>query len=213
MVTLVHFCSSGSMNSNLFQHLFDFEKTWRLQTVFTTAVNLLPGVNFWLSLLLRFGNLYFHLQAIIHKSKFQQGLTFCKFWFLWEMFPCLHVSCLQKEYKTCLYSQGHGVSAHDRMVIPCKLFYLISGWNLHNVSIRVQCEAPLIKLLSCQPSRERMCFLVADDYLCLWNRGNLSHSVSAHVKCKIMWAGKDVRRSLFHPSAQRRVNIWDQTGL
>lgn len=213
MVTLVPFCSSGSLNSNLFCHLFGFEKTWKLQTLFTTAVNLLPGVNFWLSPLLIFGGLYFHLQVIIHKSKFQQGLAFCKFWFLQKL--SLGSMFLTMMAKACLYSQGHCVSVCDRMVMSCKVFYFTSGSNLHNLSIRAQCEAPLIKYLSCQPGRERGCACwqqMTPSYW--WNCGNLSHyfCIWSH-KCKTIQAGKDIRRSLFHPSAQRRVNIWGQIGL
>lgn len=122
MVTFVHFCSSGSLKSNLFRHLFGFEKICRLQTVFTTAVHLLPGMNFC------------------------QRLSLASVFLVHRMMT-----------KVCLYSQGHGVPVHDRMVLPCKLFYFISEWNFPNMSIRARCEAHLIKHLSCQPGRERGC--------------------------------------------------------
>lgn len=149
MVTLGHFHSSGSLKSNLFRCLFGFEKIWNLRTVFTAVVNLLPGVNFWVSLLLRFGGLYFCLQVIIHNSKFQQSLTFCKFLFL-QNFSLASMFLIHRIMtKVYLNSHGHRESVHDGMVMCWKLFNFIAGWNLHNVSIRAWCEAPLIKYFSC----------------------------------------------------------------
>lgn len=153
MVTLGHFRSSDSLNSNMFHSLFGFEKTWKLQTVFTTAVNLLPGVNFWLSPLPRFGGLYFHLQVLIHSSKFQLGKSdFLQALISSEIFPFFHV-VHRMMTKVCLYSHGHCESVHERMVMSWKVFNFIARWNLHNVSIRAWCEAPLVKYLSCQPGR------------------------------------------------------------
>lgn len=46
MVTLLHFCRSGSLNSNLFCCLFSFEKTWRLQCLpqqFTSCLERASG--------------------------------------------------------------------------------------------------------------------------------------------------------------------------
>lgn len=56
--------------------------------MFTTAAHLLAGMDFWVSLLLRYSGLFFPFHVIILKSEFLQALIPS------ETFPYVCVSCL-----------------------------------------------------------------------------------------------------------------------